>query len=120
MNSANDIILGTNRGLPTVYLNNRDAEERDIEDGQRVRIHNDLASMQVEARVTPSVRPRQLIIYNGFEPYQYEGWQDFSNLEPGLIKWLHLAGGYGHLQYRVMHWQPVPIDRAVRVDIAPL
>lgn len=54
-----------------------------------------------------------------FEPYQYEDWQDFSNLEPGLVKWLHLAGSYGHLQYRVMHWQPIPIDRAVRVDIAP-
>jgi hypothetical protein len=26
--------------------------------------------------------------------------------------------GYGHLRYRALHWQPVPIDRAVRVDIA--
>jgi hypothetical protein len=34
-----------------------------------------------------------------------------------MVKWLHLAGGYGHLKYRPWHWQPVPTDRGVRVDI---
>ena len=34
-----------------------------------------------------------------------------------MVKWLHFAGGYGHLRYRGLHWQPVPIDRGVRVDI---
>jgi DMSO reductase family type II enzyme molybdopterin subunit len=118
MNSANETILGTNRGQPTVDINQQDAKARGIEDGQTVRIHNDLAAMEVQARVSGAVRPGQLVIYNGFEPYQYKDWQDFSNLEPGLVKWLHFAGGYGHLQYRVMHWQPIPIDRAVRVDIS--
>jgi hypothetical protein len=33
-----------------------------------------------------------------------------------MVKWLHFAGGYGHLQYRGIHWQPIPIDRAVHVD----
>jgi len=117
MNSANDIILGTNRGQPTVYMNSGDATDRNISDGQMVRLFNDLADMHIEARVTGSVRPGQLIIYNGFEPYQHSNWQDFSNLEPGLVKWLHLAGGYGHLQYRPINWQPVPIDRAIRVDV---
>jgi DMSO reductase family type II enzyme molybdopterin subunit len=117
MNSANEMILGTNRGEPSVYINVNDAQDRNIKDGQKVRLYNDLATMKIEARVTGSVSPGQLVIYNGFEPYQHANWQDFSNLEPGLVKWLHLAGGYGHLQYRVIHWQPVPIDRAVRVDV---
>jgi hypothetical protein len=71
----------------------------------------------MQARVTPAARPGQLILYNGFEPYQFPGWQDPSNVEPGMVKWLHFAGGYGHLRYRALHWQPVPIDRAVRVDV---
>ena len=33
-----------------------------------------------------------------------------------MVKWLHFAGGYGHLQYRGIHWQPIPIDRAIHVD----
>jgi len=119
MNMSNRVILGTHRGRPTVYVNDGDAAARGIVDGRDVRVHNDLASVVVEARVTPAVRPGQLIMYNGFEPYQFDRWQDFSNVEPGMVKWLHLAGGYGHLRYRALHWQPVPIDRAVRVDIAP-
>ena len=72
------------------------------------------------ARVTPAVQPGQLIMYNGWEPYQFKEWQDLSNIEPGMVKWLHFAGGYGHLRYRPLHWQPVPIDRAVRVDVEPV
>jgi DMSO reductase family type II enzyme molybdopterin subunit len=119
MNSTSRIILNTIRGEPTVHINDRDAEARGIENGQEIRVFNDLASVQVQARVTPAVQPGQLVLYNGFEPYQFRGWQDFSNVEPGMVKWLHLAGGYGHLRYRALHWQPVPVDRAVRVDVAP-
>ena len=120
MNSTSRIILGTIRGEPVAHINDRDAADRGIGNGDPMRVFNDLASLVVQARVTPAVQPGQMIMYNGFEPYQFEGWQDFSNLEPGMVKWLHLAGGYGHLRYRALHWQPVPIDRAVRVDIAPV
>ncbi|MBW2236053.1 MAG: molybdopterin-dependent oxidoreductase [Deltaproteobacteria bacterium] len=118
MNSTNKVILGTIRGEPVAHINDGDAAERGIENGAPMRVFNDLASVTVQARVTPAVKPKQLIMYNGFEPYQFKGWQDFSNIEPGMVKWLHFAGGYGHLRYRALHWQPVPIDRAVRVDIA--
>ncbi len=117
MNSTSSIILGTIRGEPVAHINDGDAAARGIENGQSMRVFNDLASVVVQARVTPAVQPGQLVMYNGFEPYQFKGWQDFSNVEPGMVKWLHLAGGYGHLRYRALHWQPVPIDRAVRVDI---
>ena len=30
---------------------------------------------------------------------------------------LRRAGGYGHLHYWTLQWQPTPIDRAVRIDI---
>jgi DMSO reductase family type II enzyme molybdopterin subunit len=116
-NMTNKVILNTHRGRPTVYVNNADAHDRGIADGDLVRVHNDVSEAFVEARVTPSVRPGQLIMYNGFEPYQFERWRDTANVEPGMVKWLHFAGGYGHLQYRALHWQPVPIDRGVRCDI---
>ena len=37
-----------------------------------------------------------------------------------MVKWLHLAGGYGHLRYRAVHWQPIPIDRGIYVDVAKM
>jgi nitrate reductase alpha subunit len=119
-NMTNRVILNTHRGCPTIYVNTTDAQGRGIADGDQVRVHNDVSEAFVEARVTPSVRPGQVIMYNGFEPYQFAGWRDTANVEPGMVKWLHFAGGYGHLQYRALHWQPVPIDRGVRCDIEPV
>jgi len=119
MCSTSRIILGTLRGEPVAHINDGDAAARSIENGQYIRIFNDVASVRVQARVTPAVRPGQLLMYNGWEPYQFKDWQDLSNVEPGMVKWLHFAGGYGHLRYRALHWQPIPIDRHVRVDIAP-
>jgi anaerobic selenocysteine-containing dehydrogenase len=119
MCSTSRIIMGTTRGEPVIHINDRDAAARGIENGQEIRVYNDVAEVIVQARVTPAVQPGQLIMYNGFEPYQFKGWQDFSNLEPGMVKWLHFAGGYGHLRYRALHWQPIPIDRGVRADIEP-
>jgi DMSO reductase family type II enzyme molybdopterin subunit len=116
-NMTNRIILNMQRGGPTAYINDVDAAARGIADGDPIRIHNDASEAFLDARVTPSVRPGQVVMYNGFEPYQHEGWRDTSNVEPGMVKWLHFAGGYGHLRYRALHWQPVPIDRGVRVDI---
>jgi hypothetical protein len=28
-----------------------------------------------------------------------------------------MVGNYGHLKYRGFSWQPIPADRAVRVDV---
>jgi DMSO reductase family type II enzyme molybdopterin subunit len=119
-NMTNRIILNTQRGHPTAYINDDDAAARGIADGDQMRVYNDKSDARVEARVTPAVRPGQIIMYNGFEPYQFDGWRDTSNVEPGMVKWLHFAGGYGHLRYRALHWQPVPIDRGVHVEIEKL
>ena len=35
---------------------------------------------------------------------------------PGMVKWIGLAGGYGHLRHLGTEWQPVPSDRWVRCD----
>ena len=33
-----------------------------------------------------------------------------------LVKWLGCGGGYGHLSYSPIEWQPVPVDRWVACD----
>jgi DMSO reductase family type II enzyme molybdopterin subunit len=117
MHSTDRTMLATGRGKPVAHINDGDALARGIENGQDIRIFNDDATMVIQARVTPAVRPGQVVLYSGFEPYLYPGWKDFAHLETGMVKWLNLAGGYGHLRYRPLLWQPVPIDRGVRVDI---
>lgn len=120
MNQTNRIMLETHRGRPHMVMNTDDALAKGIADEEEVRVYNDMGSCIVPVKLSPSVRPGQVIIYNGWEPYMHREWRDAANLEPGMVKYLHLAGGYGHLRYWPLQWQPAPIDRAHRVDVAKL
>ena len=56
-----------------MFMNEDDAAARGIENGEEVRVFNDMSSISIWVKVTPAVRPGQVIIYNGFEPYQFRG-----------------------------------------------
>jgi DMSO reductase family type II enzyme molybdopterin subunit len=117
MNMTNNIILNTHRGEPFVFLNDRDAADLAVGDGERVKLVSDVGDSLLSVKISPSVRPGQVIVYNGFEPYMHENWYGQADLEPGHVKHLGLVGNYGHLKYRMLSWQPIPADRAVRVDV---
>ncbi len=119
MNQTSRLMLETHRGGPNVLINTADAEARGIQNGASVRLHNDLSSFQAEAKVSAAVRPGQVISYNGWEPYQHVDWKHAAEVEPGMVKWLHFAGGEGHLRFWTTQWQPAPIDRAFRVEVEP-
>ncbi len=119
MNHADRAMLGTHRGEPAVLIGHADAAARGIGDGDRVRVYNGVSSFVSQVKVAAGVRPGQVISYNGWEPYQYADWRHSAETEPGMVKWLHFAGGEGHLRYWTAQWQPAPIDRAFRVEIEP-
>jgi DMSO reductase family type II enzyme molybdopterin subunit len=117
MNMTNNIILNTHRGEPFVFINDKDAAELGIQNGDKIKLVNNVGDSIMAAKISPSCRPGQVILYNGFEPYMHENWYSQADLEPGHIKHLGMVGNYGHLKYRLFSWQPIPADRAVRVDI---
>jgi len=120
MNMTNNIILNTHRGEPFVFINDKDAARLGIQNGEKIKLVNDVGDSIMAAKISPACRPGQVILYNGFEPYMHENWYSQADLEPGHIKHLGLVGNYGHLKYRLFSWQPIPADRAVRVDIQKL
>jgi DMSO reductase family type II enzyme molybdopterin subunit len=120
MNMTNNIILNTHRGEPFIFLNPEDAREKGIENGEEVRVVSDAGHLNISVKLSPSVRPGLALLYNGFEPYQHREWFSQADVEPGIVKWLHMAGGYGHLKYRPLHWQPIPVDRGIGVDVEKL
>ena len=93
MNIVNRIIQETHRGRPHMVMNSDDAAALGVSDNEEVQVSNDMGSFCVPVKVSQSVRPGQVISYNGWEPYQYKGWKDAANVEPGMVKWLPLAGG---------------------------
>lgn len=116
-NTTSAVILETTRGHPTIHLNTADANERGIGDDDLVRVFNDVGEYEVNARISPAVRPGQVILYASWDPYVFPHWKDGTFVEPGMIKWLHFAGGYGHLGYSTAQWQPAQSDRLFRVDV---
>ena len=118
LNAASQIMLDTHRGTPHIVVNNSDAAKLGVADGELVRVFNDLGEFQVPALLSPSAQPGQVVMYNGWDPYQFPNWAGPNDIEPGMIKWLHLAGGYGHLRYWVTEWQPSPVMRSTRVGVA--
>jgi DMSO reductase family type II enzyme molybdopterin subunit len=116
-NTTNPVILGTTRGHPVLELNPDDAARRDITDEDQVRVFNDLGEYRVAAKVSPGVRPGQVILYASWEPYLFPDWKDGTAVEPGMVKGLHFAGGYGHLAFSALQWQPIQSDRLFRVEV---
>jgi DMSO reductase family type II enzyme molybdopterin subunit len=117
-NIVNRLLLETHRGYPHLVINPADARSREIENDDEVRVYNDMGSFLVRAKVTEVAQPGQVICYTGWDPYQFNGWHGPSDVEGGMVKWLHLAGGYGHLRYWPFMWQPSPADRATRVEVS--
>ncbi len=118
-NATNPLILQTTRGHPTLVMNRDQARGLGISDDSLVEVVNDLGSFRIAARLSSGVRPGQVILYAAWEPYGFTGWGDGTQVEAGMVKWLHLVTGWGHLRYSSMQWQPAPTDRTTRVDVRP-
>lgn len=118
--TVNKTMLYTHRGQPSLFMNPQDAEARGIRDNEEVRVYNDFDSCKVRVKISSGARPGEIIIYAAWEPYQYRDWKPYDTVVPGLIKWLHMAGGYGHLRFWRNNWQPQQIDRAIAVEVEKL
>jgi anaerobic selenocysteine-containing dehydrogenase len=116
-NIANRRMLQTHRGRPHLIMNPSDATPRGVRDDDEVNVHNDMGSFLVRVKMSDSVRPGQVVIYNGWDLYQFREWRGPSSLEGAMTKWLGFAGGYGHLRYWPFMWSPSHVDRATRVEI---
>jgi anaerobic selenocysteine-containing dehydrogenase len=105
------------RGVPTLVIGVEDASARGIEDGDTVRVYNDVSTFDVQAKTSPAVRPGQVIVYHAWEPYQFSEHRSQQVLTPNPFNPIQLAGGYFHLQPRMAVGTPGPSDRGTRVEV---
>jgi DMSO reductase family type II enzyme molybdopterin subunit len=118
-NATNPLMLETTRGYPTLGMHPADADRLGIDDDDWILVGNDVGSFRVRMRRSPGTRPGQVVMYAAWDPTMFPDHHDGTRIEPGMVKWLHLATGWGHLRYMPMHWQPVHFDRMHRVDVQP-
>jgi nitrate reductase alpha subunit len=110
-------MLNLQRGGPLVMIGAEDAEVRGIQDGDEVRMYNDMGESILMAKITASVRPGQVIVYHSWEPYQFKNHKSQQALTPNPMNPIQLAGGQLHLQPRLAYGMPGSSDRGTRVEL---
>jgi anaerobic selenocysteine-containing dehydrogenase len=113
-------MLRQQRGEPVIYISAEDSDARDIADGDRVRVYNDIDGFEIQAKRSPALRPGQLVLYHAWENYQFRGGQGFQNLIPTPLNPVELAGGQFHLRPIILSMQPSHTDRDTRVEVVKL
>ena len=84
------------------------------------RAWNDTGSFESQVKVSPAVRPGQVIVYHAWEPYQYKKHSSDQTTHPSPLNPIQLAGGYFHLQPLMIQGEPGHNDRGTRLEVAPV
>jgi anaerobic selenocysteine-containing dehydrogenase len=105
------------RGEPTMVMNPDDLVARGLRDGDLARARNDIGSFEARVKVSPSVRPGQVILYHGGEPYQFKGHRSHQTILPAPLNPIQFAGGYFHLQPYMLTGEPGQNDRGTRLEV---
>ena len=110
-------LLRLQRGEPVVYLNDRDATARGINDHDFVRVRNDLGAFILRAKVARYVQPGMVFVYHAWEPFQFRDGRSDHAIIPSPFKATSLVGDYGQLHWNYAHWEPNQVDRDTRVEV---
>ncbi len=117
----NEKMLRLQRGEPTVWLNPEDAAERGIEDGDMVRVYNQLAEVKAMAKLYPSSEPGTVRHWFGWENFQYEDRNNFNTLVPTYLKPTQLVqypeDTGEHLYFFPNYWGPTGVNSDVNVEV---
>ncbi len=107
------------RGMPYVCINPVTAAKRNIEDGDMVRVFNDIGEFKCMAKVTGKIPPDAIWTEHAWEDIQFEGGKGYNNVLAPSLTPLELVGTHGHLSFssfwdgnRIMGESSVEIEKA--------
>lgn len=115
------LMLHLQRGEPDVYVNPDDARQRNVEDGQLIRIFNSFGSFIALAHLSAGIQPGMLFMYHGWDPMMFRGRQNFGAVvaTAGLIKPTSVVGDYGHITWKPLGFEPNATFHDFTCDFAP-
>lgn len=116
---SNKFMLRLQRGEPNVYISPRLAARKGIADGAKVRVFNGNGEFFAQAKFYPSLPETALMMEHGWEPYQYEQWKPMNNTMATLLQPLELAGGWGHLGFKLFKFNANQVAHESGVDVEP-
>jgi nitrate reductase alpha subunit len=110
-------LLRLQRGEPVMYMNVNDAQRRELNDHDYVRVFNDVGFFYIHVKPSPSLQPGQVVVYHAWENHQFKNWMQSQEAVPSPWKPLHIAGGYGHIHYRMFYAAPSHGPRGTTVEV---
>ena len=110
-------MLRLQRGEPMMYRSTEDAQRCGFGGHVLARVFNDVGSVVIRVKPSPSVRPGQVIVYHAWESNQFRDWAQSQEAVPSPWKPSHLADGYVHVRYRMFGAAPSHAPRATAVEV---
>jgi DMSO reductase family type II enzyme molybdopterin subunit len=112
------LLVSLQRGEPDIYVSPKDARDRDVEDGDLIRVFNSLGSFVAVAHLTSAMQPGMTFMYHGWDPMMFRGRQNFGAVvsTAALIKPTTVAGGQGHINFRSAMFEPNATFQDVTCD----
>ena len=101
-------IRDSQRGEPDVYVNPDDAQNKDVVDGDLIKVFSIAGSFVAQAHVTSAMGPNMMYMYHGWDPMMFRDRQNFGAVVQtgGLIKPTSLAGDYEQLGWKPFAYEP--------------
>jgi complex iron-sulfur molybdoenzyme family reductase subunit alpha len=110
------ILQRLQRGRPYVMINPEVAKTKSIQDGDEVRMFNNLGETFLMAKVSASTPQDALVMEHGWEPFMYKNKVGHNALVGDMINLLELTDGWGHLKFGT-NWDGNQHAYEVSVDI---
>ncbi len=108
-------LLQLQRGEPAAWISKEDAEARGVVEGDKIVVFNDEGKCELYGKISPSVKPGQVIIYHAWENFHFKNWESNQQPVPSVWKALHMAD-YSQLHYRFVYAGPHHAPRGTTVD----
>jgi anaerobic selenocysteine-containing dehydrogenase len=99
-----------------MWVNAEDAGARGILDGDRIEAWNDVGHFTTKAKLSPSIRPGQSVMYHAWEDYQFEDGRGYRTVQASPLKPIELVGDMPYMKRKFMELQPGMSDRDTRID----
>lgn len=106
------------RGKPYVCINPVTARERNIKDGDTIRVFNDIGEFICMAKISGRIPPGAIWTEHAWEDFQFEGGKGYNNVLAPSLTPLELVGNHGHLSFssfwdgnRIMGESSVEIEK---------
>lgn len=116
---SNKYMLRLQRGEPNIYINPTLAARKGITDGSKVRVYNNAGEFFAQAKFYPSIPETAIMMEHAWENHQHEQFKHMNDTMATLIQPLELAGGWGHLGFKLFKWNANQLAHESGVDVEP-